>query len=125
LDVIYAGAIPPNPSDLLGSERFAALIQQLKGLYEVIVLDTPPVGLISQSLEVTKHVDMIIFVFRHSFSEKSFVEDLNDLKSKRGIQNLYAILNGVSAKDLTYKGYNYGYYDETGSSKKNSKKDKA
>jgi hypothetical protein len=47
------------------------------------------------------------------------------LKSKRGIQNLYAILNGVSAKDLTYKGYNYGYYDESGSSKKNPKKGKA
>ncbi|EMS32091.1 hypothetical protein C943_01353 [Mariniradius saccharolyticus AK6] len=118
LDVIYAGAIPPNPSDLLGSERFASLIKQLKNSYDVIVLDTPPVGLISQSLEVTKHVDLIAFVLRHNFSENSFVEDLNDLKRKRGIQHLYAILNAVPAKDMTYRGYNYGYYDDGKSKKK-------
>lgn len=118
LDVIYAGAIPPNPSDLLGSERFAELVKQLKGMYEVIVLDTPPVGLISQSLEVTKHVDIITFVLRYNFSDKSFVDDLNDLKAKRGIQHVYAILNGLPAKEMTYKGYDYGYYEEGKKKKK-------
>lgn len=111
LDIIYAGAIPPNPSDLLGSERFALLIKELKSVYEVIVLDTPPVGLISQSLEVTKYVDLIAFVFRYNFSEKSFIEELNGLKNKKGIQNVYAILNGIPEKELTYKGYDYGYYE--------------
>lgn len=121
LDVIYAGAIPPNPSDLLASERFAALIEELKKNYDVIVLDTPPVGLISQSLEVTKHVDLIMFVLRFNFSEMSFVKELNDLKNKRGIKNVYAILNGVPAKELGYKGYNYGYYEEgKGNKAKNS-----
>ena len=118
LDVIYAGAIPPNPSDLLASPRFAELVRILKGFYDVIVLDTPPVGLISQSLEVTKHVDLITFVLRHNFSERSFLEELNSLKSKRGIQNIYAVFNGVPAKDLTYKGYNYGYYEEKKKTKK-------
>ncbi|MCR9016493.1 GumC family protein [Aquiflexum gelatinilyticum] len=111
LDIIYAGVIPPNPSDLLGSERFGFLIEQLKPIYDVIVLDTPPVGLISQSLEVTKHVDLITFVLRYNFSEKSFVDDLNDLKSKKGLQNVYAILNAIPEKELTYKGYDYGYYE--------------
>lgn len=120
LDVIYAGAIPPNPSDLLASDRFAKLVTELKDLYDVIVLDTPPVGLISQSLEVTKHVDLIAFVLRYNFSEKSFIKELNDLKYKRGITNIYAILNGVASKDLGYKGYNYGYYEE-GKSKKDKK----
>ncbi|MCH6236479.1 GumC family protein [Cognataquiflexum rubidum] len=120
LDVIYAGAIPPNPSDLLGSERFAFLVQELKKIYDVVVLDTPPIGLISQSLEVTKHVDMILFVLRHSFSEKSFIDDINDLKNKRGIQHLFAVLNGVPAKDMAYKGYNYGYYEEVKKKKKTS-----
>ncbi|MCF1750133.1 polysaccharide biosynthesis tyrosine autokinase [Mariniradius sp. RY-2] len=118
LDIIYAGVIPPNPSDLLGSYRFASLVKDLKLRYDVVVLDTPPVGLISQSLEVAKHVDMILFVLRQNFSEMSFIEDINDLKTKKGIQHLYAILNGVSAKDLAYKGYNYGYYEESGKKKK-------
>jgi capsular exopolysaccharide synthesis family protein len=123
LDVIYAGVIPPNPSDLLASPRFAALVEQLKGIYDVIVLDTPPVGLISQSLEVTKHVDLITFVFRYNLSERSYIEDLNSLKMKNGIHHIYAILNDVPSRELTYKGMDYGYYEEA--SPKNSKNKKA
>jgi capsular exopolysaccharide synthesis family protein len=121
LDIIYAGAIPPNPSDLLASPRFATLVRELKKVYEVVVLDTPPIGLISQSLEVTKYVDMIMFVLRQNFSETSYIDDLNDLKNKKGIQHIYAVLNGVPAKEMSYRGYNYGYYDEVKSSKKKSK----
>jgi tyrosine-protein kinase Etk/Wzc len=69
---------------------------------------------------VTKHVDIIGFVLRYNFSDKSFVEDLNDIKVKKGIQHLYAILNGLPAKEMTYKGYDYGYY-ESGGKKKKSK----
>ncbi|WP_113923029.1 GumC family protein [Cognataquiflexum aquatile] len=112
-DIITSGAIPPNPSDLLGSERFVTLLEELKKVYDVIVLDTPPVGLISQSFEVIKHVDLITYVLRHNFSETSFVNDLNDIKLKKGISNIYAILNDVPAKELTYKGFNYGYYEES------------
>ena len=116
-DIITAGANPPNPSDLLASERFVNLLTELKKGYDVIVLDTPPVGLISQSFEVIKHVDLIVYVLRHNFSEKSFIDVLNDIKLKKGLQNIYAILNDVPAKEMTYKGYNYGYYEE--SKKKN------
>jgi capsular exopolysaccharide synthesis family protein len=122
-DVIFAGAIPPNPSDLLASERFVQLLNELKKIYDVVVLDTPPVGLISQSFEIIKHVDLITYVFRYNFSEKGFISELNDIKLKKGIQNLYAILNGVPEKELTYKGLNYGYYDNSGR-KKNTKKGK-
>jgi capsular exopolysaccharide synthesis family protein len=111
-DVILAGAVPPNPSDLLASQRFVVLLEELKKLYDVIILDTPPVGLISQSLEIIKHVDLITYVLRYNFSENSFVEELNAMKMKRGIQNVYAILNDVPSKKLTYKGFDYGYYEE-------------
>jgi tyrosine-protein kinase Etk/Wzc len=117
-DIISAGAIPPNPSDLLGSERFVILLEELKKMYDVIVLDTPPVGLISQSFEVIKHVDLITFVLRHNFSEKSFIEEVNAIKIKKGIHNIYAILNAVPPKELTYKGFDYGYYEEGKKKKK-------
>jgi capsular exopolysaccharide synthesis family protein len=112
-DMILSGVIPPNPSDLLASERFVDLLSQLKTMYDVIILDTPPVGLISQSFEVIKHVDLISFVLRYNYSEKSFIEEINAIKSKKGLHNIYAILNDVPSKELTYKGYNYGYYEES------------
>jgi tyrosine-protein kinase Etk/Wzc len=120
LDIIVAGSIPPNPSDLLASARFADLLQELKKIYEVVVLDTPPVGLISQSFEVIKHVDLIAYVMRYNFSERSFIADVNDIKQKKGISQLYAILNDVPSRELTYKGMDYGYYEE--SNKKSRKK---
>jgi tyrosine-protein kinase Etk/Wzc len=111
-DIITAGAVPPNPSELLGSERFSSMVEELKKVYDVIILDTPPVGLISQSYEVLKHVDMILYVLRYNFSERSFINEVNDIRLKKGIKNLYAVLNDVSDKELTYKGFNYGYYEE-------------
>jgi tyrosine-protein kinase Etk/Wzc len=111
-DIITAGAVPPNPSELLGSERFSEMVEDLKKIYDVIILDTPPVGLISQSYEVLKHVDMILYVLRYNFSDREFVDEINDIRVKKGIKNLYAVLNDVSDKELTYKGFNYGYYEE-------------
>lgn len=120
LDIIVAGPVPPNPSDLLASQRFVELLKELKKLYDVVVLDTPPVGLISQSFEVIKHVDLIAYVLRFNFSESNFVNDLNEIKSKKGFQQVYAILNDVPSKELAYKGMNYGYYEEN--SNKSDKK---
>lgn len=120
LDIIVAGSIPPNPSDLLALPRFADLLKELKKVYDVVVLDTPPVGLISQSFEVIKHVDLIAYVMRYNFSERSFIADVNDIKQKKGISQLYAILNDVPSRELTYKGMDYGYYEE--SNKKSRKK---
>jgi tyrosine-protein kinase Etk/Wzc len=120
-DILTSGGIPPNPSDLLASERFVTLLDQLKKIYDVIILDTPPVGLISQSFEVIKHVDLISFVLRYNYSEKAFVEEINAIKYKKGLQNIYAILNDVPSKELTYKGYNYGYYEESKRDRKSLK----
>lgn len=120
-DIILSGVIPPNPSDLLASERFVDLLSQLKKMYDVIILDTPPVGLISQSFEVIKHVDLISFVLRYNYSEKSFIDEINDIKIKKGLHNIYAILNDVPSKELTYKGFNYGYYEESKNTKGKSR----
>lgn len=121
-DIILSGVIPPNPSDLLASDRFVDLLGQLKKMYDVIILDTPPVGLISQSFEVIKHVDLISFVLRYNYSEKSFIEEINAIKGKKGLNNIYAILNDVPSKELTYKGFNYGYYEENKPKKSLGKK---
>ncbi|MEX2512309.1 MAG: polysaccharide biosynthesis tyrosine autokinase [Cyclobacteriaceae bacterium] len=112
-NIITAGETPPNPSDLLASERFGILMQELKKNYDVIILDTPPVGLISQSYELLKHVDLTLYVLRYNFSKKEFINDVNEIKMKKGVKNVFAVLNDVAAKELTYKGLNYGYYEES------------
>lgn len=112
LDVILAGPLPPNPSDLMASVRFNELINELKRIYDVIILDTPPVGLISQSFEVLKSVDLILYLLKYGFSEKVFIDDINGIKKSKGIQNLFVILNSIPEKELTYKGYESVYYQE-------------
>src|SRR5690606_8096861 len=86
-DIIVAGSTPPNPSELLGSERFGILLKDLKKTYDVIVIDTPPVGLISQSLEVLRNVDVVLLVLRYNYSDKAFVKEINAIKINKRIKN--------------------------------------
>ncbi|WP_158859258.1 GumC family protein [Lunatibacter salilacus] len=112
LDVLKAGPIPPNPGELILKSQFRDLLDEFKLKYDVIILDTPPVGLVSETLELIRYVDICLYMFRYKFSTFSMLKDLNNLKNKKGIQNLYAIFNDVENKNLNYGGYGYGYYTE-------------
>lgn len=118
LDLIVSGPIPPNPSELLFSVNFEKLIDSLKKEYDVIILDTPPVGLVSETLDLLSLVDFTLFVFRQNYSEKVFIDAVNGLKEQKGVKNLYAIFNGLDASRISYGGYGYsygygyGYYEE-------------
>lgn len=110
LDLMISGPVPPNPAELLASERLDQMVNELKAKYEVIILDTPPVGLVSETLELLTYVDLTLFVFRQNYSKKVFVDSLNNLKKSKNIKNIYAIFNGVDAVKTTYGyGYSYGY----------------
>ncbi|MCS5488976.1 GumC family protein [Algoriphagus limi] len=117
LDLIVSGPIPPNPSELLFSINFEKLINELKSTYDVIILDTPPVGLVSETLDLLTLVDFTLFVFRQNYSEKSFIDAVNGLKEQKGVKNIYAVFNGLDASKVSYGGYGYsygygyGYYD--------------
>lgn len=124
LHLILAGPIPPNPSELLFSPKFEELINKLKEQYEVVILDTPPVGLVSETLDLLTLVDFTLFVFRQNYSEKAFIDGVNGLKEQKGVKNLYAIFNGLDTSKVSYGGYGYtygygyGYYDEDQKKKK-------
>jgi tyrosine-protein kinase Etk/Wzc len=111
LDIVVSGSMPPNPSELLSHDRFDVFLRQLKQDYDVVILDTPPVGLISQSLEIMKKVDLTLYVLRYNFSEKSFADDLNALKLKNDMQNIYAVLNDIDEREMEYRGYHAEYYE--------------
>ena len=114
LDFIPAGSIPPNPAELIASPRFDALLRELKTLYDVVIIDTPPVGLVTDGALVMKKVDLPLYVFRADFSRRGFVRTLSRIQSSQHLDTLSIILNGVDTsadRGYAYEKYGYGYYE--------------
>lgn len=112
LYVITAGPIPPNPSELILGESFDLLLANLKKEFDTIIIDTPPVGLVSDGYSVLAKVDVPIYVFKSGYLKRSFVNSLRNVYDKKGISNLSIILNGVTYSKTEY-GYGYNsYYQE-------------
>jgi len=109
LDVIPSGPIPPNPSELLMGESMYEMIEELKTKYDYIVLDTPPVGLVSDALELAQFCDATIYVTRQGYTKKGMLSVVNE-KHKRGeLHNISIIFNGFTNKAHYGYGYAYGY----------------
>jgi Mrp family chromosome partitioning ATPase len=121
--VVVAGPTPPNPAELLFDSRFEVLLNYLKQNYDVVVLDTPPVGLVSETLDLLTLVDCSLFVFRQNYSHRTFIDAVNGLKTNKGVKNIFGIFNGVAdSKKVAYGygysyGYGYGYYEDDKKSK--------
>ena len=108
LDVIGSGTIPPNPAELIESEQCMQLIETLKTMYDVIVIDTPPVGLVIDPLLVAKWADAILFVVRQDYTNKSALKYcIEDLQSSN-VNNFMIVMNDINNKKSRY-GYGYGY----------------
>ncbi|MFD2035455.1 GumC family protein [Belliella marina] len=121
LDLMLSGLIPPNPSELLGQESFYELIQEIKQSYDIVILDSPPIGVVSETLQMTPLADINLFVFRQNVSYKTNVHVLNNIVSKGAGQKFYAIMNDVSVDtNRGGYGYTYGYgvYEQYGMEKK-------
>ena len=111
LDFITAGPIPPNPAELIISNKMTNVINELKKLYDIIVIDTPPVGIVTDALPIISKVDYPVYIVRAHFSKKVFLKNIQMLKDKKDIKNLSVILNGAGG-DIKYGGfrkYGYGY----------------
>jgi len=112
LDFIPAGPIPPNPSELVLGGAFADLIEKLKKSYDVIIIDTPPVGLVTDGIQALKIATIPIYVFRADFSKKAFLKNVNRLAKINKLHNLSLILNSYKNNSVTNSGYGKGYYEE-------------
>ncbi|WP_348799434.1 exopolysaccharide transport family protein [Flavobacterium adhaerens] len=109
LDVILSGPIPPNPSELILSEAMRELIEELKTQYDYIVLDTPPVGLVADSLELVQYSDVVLYIVRQNFTKKDMITLLNNRINREELHNTSIILNGFENKAKYGGGYGYGY----------------
>ena len=121
LDVILPGVIPPNPTELLASKRTADLFEILKSRYDLIIIDTPPIGILSDALLLVKYADINLFITRHNYTNKRlFVSVVNDLEKKE-LSNFHVVLNDMNIRKNLYRygysykyGYGYGYGYGTG-----------
>lgn len=119
LDIIPAGTIPPNPAELLSRPFLQSAIEHLKTLYDFIILDTAPLGLVSDTLSLTPLADVTFFVMRANYSLKADVQVVNSYKQQGVFKNINIILNAVKLgqQDFTAKKYGsvaYGVYRSYG-----------
>ena len=109
LDVLPAGAIPPNPSELIESQRMQQAVDYLKSLnYDYIIFDSAPYLPVADATIFNRYVDANIFMLRAGVCDLRFVEDLDKIAQDKKMHNIYIVLNGVDIASRTY-GYHYGY----------------
>lgn len=112
LDVILAGAAPPNASELILSKMLPEIFNYGRQHYDYVMIDTPPVGLITDALLMMRHVDATLFVINTRFANKDHVRNAMDVHAANPAPNFGFILNGVRMKKSKYyynSNYGYGY----------------
>ena len=121
LDVMTSGPIPPNPSELLASENMTAILNELSEKYDCIIIDTPPVNVVTDAMELAKNISGIILVLRYARTTDEDVENVFKRVELANMNLLGFILNDVKNKRAGYyskynkgkyyykKGYGYGY----------------
>jgi capsular exopolysaccharide synthesis family protein len=113
LDVITSGPIPPNPSELIQGELMEKVIEKLREVYDVIILDTPPIGLVTDARTLMHLSDTSIYILRAGYSKKGFIQSIKELSALREIHGMGILLNDVKEDRHGYGyGYGYGYYEE-------------
>lgn len=121
LDVIPGGVIPPNPNELLMNKRLDEMVEKLRNEYDYIVIDTAPVGAVSDSFLIDRVVDIAIYMCRMDYSDKRNIEFLNHVKADKSLKRPYLVINDVNMQSKYYyhRGYSYGYGNYYGHKKKN------
>jgi len=110
IDVIYSGKIPPNPSELLMSERMKDLFENVSDRYDYIIVDTAPVMVVTDTLLISQYADLVLYVTKADFTERKVIDYPLKLKEEGKLKNLGFVVNNVKQENLGYGGkYGYGY----------------
>ena len=112
LDVLTAGPTPPNPSELLGSLTFDALIEKLREKYDYVIIDTPPINIVTDPLLIGPRTDGMVLVVRDSYSPRDSIRRAINSAKFANIKILGAVMNGANPKNTrryTYSRYSYKY----------------
>jgi capsular exopolysaccharide synthesis family protein len=108
LSIITSGPIPPNPSELIMSDNFKALLEELKNEFDYIVLDTPPIGLVAEGLDLIQYADIILYMIRQNVTRKNYLNIINELYEKEQNKKIGLVFNDINFASIY--GYGYGTY---------------
>jgi len=108
LDVIASGPTPPNPAELLDSKKMKTLIMELNKTYDYVIIDTPPIGLVTDGVILMQHADVNLYVVRHNYSKAGALNVINNLYRQKQVKNIHIIINDFKHTSSGY-GYGYGY----------------
>ena len=106
LSMINAGPVAPNPNELLAKPKLDELIKNLREQFDFIIIDTAPVGLVSDSLMLNRIADVNLYIVRADYTPKKNIEDATIMYNEEKLKNMYFILNSV---DYNKRSYRYGY----------------
>lgn len=106
---VPAGVIPPNPAELLQTPRLTEFLSFLDDRFDVIIFDTPPMGLVSETIDLMRLFDINLYVVRQNYTIKDHLVMINDLFNNKQVKNVYGVFNGMINSGYHYEGYNYGY----------------
>ena len=108
LDILPAGIVPPNPAELLSKKNLDKAMEYLKERYDYIILDTAPVGLVADTLIISRVTDATVYICRADYTPKSDLDLVNSLYKEGKLKNMSIVLNGIDMAKRKY-GYYYGY----------------
>ncbi|MDR1180520.1 MAG: polysaccharide biosynthesis tyrosine autokinase [Bacteroidales bacterium] len=131
MDIITCGHIPPNPQELLQGVTLPRLFEELRTQYDYIIVDTPPVSLVSDAIILDRHADVTVYVIRQNYTPKDRIKFINDIYETKKLKNFGIVVNGIREEKWHgyYHYYSYGsykyygkYYGEDNAGKKGRKR---
>lgn len=108
LDLIVAGPVPPNPGELLASNRVADFFNMLRGNYDYIIVDTAPIGMVSDTFHLSRYADATVFVCRANYTSLTDISYLDSVYHDKRLPKVSLVVNGIAANS-SRAGYGYGY----------------
>lgn len=108
LSILPGGPIPPNPTELVARESLSQAIDILKKHFDYIILDTAPIGMVTDTLQISRVANASIYVCRADYTHKADYTLINELSEQKKLPNLCTLINGLDMKKKKY-GYYYGY----------------
>ena len=108
LDIMPAGPIPPNPAELVSRESLDKVFAILRKEYDYIIVDTAPVGLVTDTVVIARIADLTVYMCRADYTPKSSFELINSLSSQKKLPQICIVINGIDMSKKKY-GYYYGY----------------
>ena len=115
LDILPAGIVPPNPTELLSGNNLDRALEYLRGKYDYIILDGPPVGLVADSMIINRVADVVAYVMRVGYTHKVDADFVNAIVKEKKLENVSIVVNADSLKKKAYRSYGgvrystYGY----------------